>query len=227
MVCAVVHGWMPGLRVVGSSVAVGLKVALNVQDKPMVVGMCEPAPPRQRRFQQQRSQRAASRRQSPSRFKGQLTKPAVGHYYSVGARPISSRRQLPGPAAIRSCHLCVPAHGCKNLPLPRAPTAPRGFLHDPAPRPQARAPCSALHGGNDGCGTSAAGRSHTPTVGDLWGAGPMLIFLLCGRPACRVEILQRLSSSLLPPSFAAGRRTTVFTSTATALFGGRCNRGAA
>jgi hypothetical protein len=38
------------------------------------------------------------------------------------------------------------------------------------------------------------------------------VLLLCGRSALLAEILRRFSSSLLPPSFAAGRRTTVFTS---------------
>jgi hypothetical protein len=38
----------------------------------------------------------------------------------------------------------------------------------------------------------------------------MQVFLLCGLPARLAAILARFSSSSLPPSFAPGRRTTVF-----------------
>ena len=37
------------------------------------------------------------------------------------------------------------------------------------------------------------------------------VFLLCSQPLRVAAILRRLSSSLLPPSFAAGRCTTAFT----------------
>ena len=54
------------------------------------------------------------------------------------------------------------------------------------------------------------------------GEGRAMRFLLsCGLAVLPSEIPGRLSSSSLPPSFAPGRRTTVFTATGTAERGAR------
>jgi hypothetical protein len=93
------------------------------------------------------------------------------------------------------------------IPANALPTAP----------PDAAAGCArqmALHPGQRRRGTfAAAGVSNRQAVRSRRKAfRASQVSLLCGRPALPAEIPRRFSSSLLPPSFAAGRRTTAFTS---------------
>jgi hypothetical protein len=67
---------------------------------------------------------------------------------------------------------------------------------------------------------SFGGGVTTASLASGWGC-VMSVFLLCGLPASLAAIPGRFLSSLLPPSFAPGRRTAAFPATGTATRGAR------
>lgn len=127
------------------------------------------------------------------------------YYYSVQMRLISSRQHSAHPKQ-------RPARKAFNMP--NTPIKAHASPGRTCARPNAGAGQIRSHLHRQPGGTFVPARASNTHIGSgpRTAASTMPVSLLCGLSAWPTAIPRRFDSSLLPPWFAAGRHTAVFTS---------------